>query len=72
MKVKELKEILETVSDDLEVILATDPEGNGFNVCDSFSFYGFMKIDNWVEIGNPEPEPSEDGSAFEECMILWP
>ena len=31
MKVKQLKEILEDLDDDLEVVMSIDPEGNGFS-----------------------------------------
>ena len=81
MKVHEVKALLDTYPDDMEVLIARDEEGNGFN---SLEGYGQLVADKgeyeW-EVCNPDELTSDpndedyDKVYFENpqnVIVLWP
>lgn len=42
MTIAELKELIKNMNDDLQVVIAIDPEGNGYWMADSDSCQGYM------------------------------
>lgn len=68
MKVIALIQILHHIPKDTEVILAADPEGNGFNTCEGFEDQIFYNpkgsYDNEI---SKQPKP-----GYVPAIILWP
>lgn len=87
MKVKELKEILENLDDDLDIILSSDAEGNGYNHlrwCEQYHYVPHkvkgsglvdevIDFDDEDDIGVFTSEELEDlKSRAVNCLTLWP
>ena len=84
MKVKELKELLANYDDDLDVLVAADPEGNSFQPLGALGEYYYTKVRgrNRVEtIWNDLKELVDeegfdynciDGRQILPCLIAWP
>ena len=77
MTVKELKDRLDGVEDDLLVVLAIDAEGNGFKVLGQTEvmMYGDGEVglaeltEDAKKAGYGEEDVKEDGVL---AMVLWP
>lgn len=84
MKVKELIDILSHVDYDIDVIVAKDPEGNGFNFLVDVAVESAYQKDGWmIETIRPKkmtPELEQAGYTEEDianrndtpCIVLWP
>lgn len=84
MKVKELKEILNSLSDDLEIVMSSDAEGNNYHylrnistepelVCSGDSYcmqIGYSKLTPELEkLGYSEGDVISNGIR---CIVIWP
>lgn len=79
MKVKELKELLKNVPDDLEVYLQHDPEGNYYqslDIIDTNRIYvdGDVYYTGWSADGAcmKEDEWEEFKNQHKRCLVLVP
>ena len=72
MNVKELKKLLETVDDDLIVILQKDGEGNGYSPCagidDEMNYEPESTYSGTVGYRKLTPELIEKGYSEEDCL----
>ena len=78
MTVKELLDHLAQLPPDLEVLVASDAEGNRFHPLDSRSMETFLGCpgrgstyditteEDWYYDGHDEPYPGDN------CVVLWP
>ena len=87
MNARELREVLKDVPDDYPIVLARDPEGNGYTELDGFSEterYYYQSDRNKI-VDPDESDPlSEDGfyrspeeraeikATLPHCLVLWP
>jgi hypothetical protein len=82
MKVKELIELLESQDPNLTVILARDPEGNGYHLFSGDASVGLFNPDSsdwdaYASLGNIEEYPHEEEYAYLKenglpALCLWP
>ena len=77
MLVKDLIEVLENMDPDLLVIIARDPEGNGYAPMGDYSVGVFdSKNDEFAEddIDEDWSEDEDDESITigKSCVVLWP
>ena len=74
MNIKELKEVIDKLPDDMEVILQKDSEGNGFSPladCDTNCIY--IKETDWSgEIAYCTDEEWEDIKVNPKVLVLCP
>ncbi len=74
MTVKELREKLETIPDDREVVMAKDAEGNGFSPLADISPVRYVEANTWS--GSVDEGFDEDGKAVInfpfDAVCLWP
>ena len=64
MKVKDLKRILENVSDDFNVVLSHDSEGNDFSPLADYTLSHYIAATTWYGDIDDEGEPN--------ALVLWP
>lgn len=77
MNVGELKAALAKVPDDMPVLLAADPEGNGFRKLDAIDTDARINVDevnDWVIDGLVDEEDYDDYGDGEliQHVVLWP
>lgn len=81
MNVKELKNLIDKLPDDMPVIIASDEEGNGFSHFDGYSISHYTEDDYEVDIHNPEDiedrkrwaeSDQEDYVVPPKAFVLWP
>lgn len=71
MNVKELKNILRNVPDDIEVILSSDAEGNSYSPVYTYDVV-FFDSDNET-VTHPDDFSDEEYEALEKnAFVLWP
>ncbi len=74
MKVKDLKRILENIDNNLEVIVSSDAEGNGFNfLTKNYQLLYFDFTEGEFNLYSPD-DPEE--AAFinkksKKCILIW-
>lgn len=73
MKVSELRKRLSTFDDDLEIIVATDEEGNSFNPLHDVEV-SQSYTDKWgsIEPVHPDDEASYNEGDLQPCVVIWP
>lgn len=71
MKVKELKEALKEIDDNLEVLIASDEEGNSFNLLFEVSpnSRGQIESGQWETF---HPDDWDDFPELQPVVVLWP
>jgi hypothetical protein len=71
MKVRELMKLLETIDPEKEVVMAKDPEGNGYSPLDGYSQRIYRPETTWsgylLDVIQERPEPSDW-----RCVVFWP
>lgn len=80
MKVVELMDILNSVDQDAEVVMASNEEGTGYHIVNSVDSNSNFIGDYYVEIGVAEltDELLEQGYTEDDlldgepCIVLWP
>lgn len=81
MKIKQLIKKLVDFDPELEVIIATDQEGNGYNILTEVvggSELKFWKEDREIclatskDIPDDEPEEKEKFNKAKSCIVLYP
>jgi len=85
MNVKELKELLNTLPDDTEIVMSCDAEGNRFSpLADSSSQYHYLPDTTWSgDLWSEEDERDYDPDIPEDAevcppvdavkaLVLWP
>jgi len=69
MKVRELKELLNEVDGDYEVILSKDSEGNSFSPLDSNSLEEYIEDSSYSgHLGYTAQEVNKNANS----IVLWP
>jgi hypothetical protein len=73
MKVFELIQGLAALDRDLEIIVATDEEGNSFNPLHEVVL-SKCYTDKWgsTEPVHPDDVPSYDEDDLHSCVVIWP
>jgi hypothetical protein len=69
MKVKDLIELLEKEDQNVDVIMASDSEGNGFNPLSCVETSLCEDADGFIELVNEEDVEDRD---VKPCVCLWP
>jgi hypothetical protein len=71
MKVKKLMALLETLDPEKEVVMAKDPEGNGYSPLMECSERIYRPVTTWSGVLYDEEEDTpEPGDSH--CVVLWP
>lgn len=81
--IKELKELIKDLDDDIMVVLSRDPEGNGYSPAHGYSHdhHFNAKEAEIVDFNEPEdylldelePEELEKlKQSVDKCFVLWP
>lgn len=70
MTVKELKEILKDLPDNMEVILSRDEEGNAFHPLAGTGVSPCTINDYGIDVYSDDDELAE--GLTHHCLVLWP
>lgn len=69
MKKHELVKLLEDVGDDVELLIASDEEGNSFHLLEDVSKYKAYKEDHEIYLADKD---DEDADLYEDVVVFWP
>ena len=80
MTIRQLKELIEDLNDDVVVIMSKDGEGNAFSpLFDIDNSCIYVAESTWsgeiypkVVNGDSSDEDCYDGSDGHDCVVLWP
>jgi hypothetical protein len=73
MKVKDLKKILENLSDDTKIILSKDAEGNDFSPLSDYSIGVYVPDSTWSGEMFHDEDIKDCGLEKEpHSIVLWP
>ncbi len=72
MTVGDMRAILRGCSDDMVLVLSSDPEGNSYSILHAADS-GYMWVPDWDEIWDPQdPDSGEEPDGAQSDLVLWP
>ena len=70
MTVKELRDLLGTFRDDVEILISSDEEGNMFKYLEDVGEFKFTNQYGDIEVYNIDEEVDADSDP-EKCIVIW-
>jgi len=71
MTVSELKELLETLPDDMQVVMSSDSEGNTYSPLSSYEIAVYVPYGSWSGYIVSDGDTDGDG-LYPKALVLYP